>query len=163
VNDPGSVAVAIDGDDDAQLVTADVQEGPVPYVEELSREQCIELLVGAEVGRVVFTVEALPAVIPVNYAVTDGAVVFRTAARSRLARAADRGVLAMEADQIDVATRSGWSVVVTGTAEIAGDPEEIREVARLVQPWIPGPAEVAIRLPLTVLTGRRITGAAGSA
>lgn len=134
-----------------------------PTVDELSRQECLELLGRAVVGRVVFTVNALPAVIPVNFAVTDGAVLFRTRARSRLARAADGSVLAMEADHIDVATRSGWSVVGTGVAEIVDDPQEAQAVSRLVQPWVPDPTEVAVRLPLTVLTGRRITGRHGSA
>lgn len=135
------------------------QGGPGPFVENLSREECVELLAKGVVGRVVFTVDAMPAVTPVNYAVVDGTVVFRTDARSRLARAADAGVLAMEADQIDAATRSGWSVVATGVAEVAEDTDQIRAITRLVQPWVPGPAEVAVRLPMTVLTGRRVTDA----
>jgi hypothetical protein len=51
-------------------------------------------------------------------------------------------------------------VVATGSAEVLHDPVQVGKVAELVHPWAPGPHDVAIRLPLTVITGRRITRAA---
>jgi nitroimidazol reductase NimA-like FMN-containing flavoprotein (pyridoxamine 5'-phosphate oxidase superfamily) len=116
----------------------------------------VRLLSGAVIGRMVFTDGALPAVVPVTFAVDGDAVVCRTTAESRLARAADGAVLALEADELDVARRSGWSVVVTGVAELVTAAEEVRRVGELVQPWAPGDHEVAIRLQTTVLTGRRV-------
>lgn len=152
---------AVDGSVDRPVPGA-APTGPGPYVEEMSREQCVALLERGVVGRVVFTVGALPAVLPVTYAVVDDAVVFRTAEGSRLARAGSGGVLAMQVDEIDAARRSGCSVVATGVAQRIEDQEEFQAVARLVQPWVPGPADAAIRLPLTVLTGRRIVGGGSS-
>jgi nitroimidazol reductase NimA-like FMN-containing flavoprotein (pyridoxamine 5'-phosphate oxidase superfamily) len=105
----------------------------------------------------VFTVSALPAVVPVTFALDGDAVVCRTSSSSRLAQAADGGVLALQADDVDVATRSGWSVVATGQAEVLHDPVEINRIAELVHPWVLGPTDTTIRLPLTVLRGRRIT------
>jgi len=125
---------------------------------ELSASECRELLASAVVGRFVFTIGALPAVVPVAFAIDGGTAVCRTSATSRLARAADGGVIALQADRIDPARRSGWSVVATGVAEIVRDPTEVRRIAGVVQPWVDGPLDVAIRLPLTVLTGRRIGG-----
>jgi len=130
----------------------------VATVSELSREECLTLLASTAVGRMVFTASALPAVVPVTYALDGGAAVCQTASSSRLARAADGGVLALQTYEVDVVTRSGWSVIATGRAEVLHDPVQVRRVADLVQPWVPGSADVAIRLPLTVLTGRRITG-----
>jgi nitroimidazol reductase NimA-like FMN-containing flavoprotein (pyridoxamine 5'-phosphate oxidase superfamily) len=124
--------------------------------EELSEDVCRALLATAAIGRFVFTIGALPAVVPVAFAVDGDSVVCRTSATSRLARAADRGVIALQADDIDGATRSGWSVVGTGLAEIVREPSEVRRIAALVQPWVEGSHDVAIRLPLTVLTGRRV-------
>ena len=91
-------------------------------LESLTREQSIELLSSAVVGRVVFTLSALPAVVPVAFAVLDQAFVLRTSEGTRLAAAADGGVLALEADTIDPGARKGWSVVVTGIAELVTDP-----------------------------------------
>ena len=110
----------------------------------------------AAVGRFVFTVGALPAVVPVTFALDGEVAVCCTSAGSRLARAAAGGVLALQADDIDVASRSGWSVVATGVAEVVRDPAEVSRITGLVRPWVPGTLDVAIRLPLTVLTGRRV-------
>lgn len=125
----------------------------------LSREECLELLARAAIGRFVFTIDALPAVVPLAFALDGAAAVCRTSSTTRLARAADGGVLALQADQIDPSTRTGWSVVGTGLAEVVRDAEEARRIAGLVQPWVEGLHDVAIRLPLTVLTGRRILAA----
>jgi len=124
--------------------------------EVIDREECVRLLSGAVVGRMVFTDGALPAVVPVTFAVDGDAVVCRTTAGSRLARAADGAVLALEADHLDVARRAGWSVVVTGLAEVVTAEDEVRRVGELVQPWAPGDHDVVIRLRTTVLTGRRV-------
>src|SRR5215212_2031773 len=65
-------------------------------LEALSPQEARTLLASATVGRVVFTLAALPAVVPVTFAVYGDAVVMRTADDTRLAAAADGGVLAFE-------------------------------------------------------------------
>jgi uncharacterized protein len=124
----------------------------------LSRRECVGLLAGQQIGRVVFTERALPAVVPVTFAVHDDAVVMCTAADTRLAAAATRGVLAFQVDDIDPSTRSGWSVVVVGVAELVDDHAEQARLRLVLQPWVPGRNVVFIRLPLKVVTGRRIGG-----
>jgi uncharacterized protein len=122
----------------------------------LSHRDCVALLSGAQIGRAVFTERALPAVVPVNFIVQDDAIVMCTAADTRLAAAATRGVLAFQVDDIDPITRSGWSVVVVGVAELVDDPLEQASIRCLLEPWAPGRNEVFVRLPLKVVTGRRI-------
>jgi uncharacterized protein len=129
-------------------------------LELLSRSECVRLLTRTQVGRVVFTVAALPAVIPVTFAVLDDAVVMCTAPDGRLAAAADGGVLTFEIDEIDLSSRTGWSVVVTGLAELVTDSLTRSRIHGAVAPWAPGHLDVFIRLPLTVVTGRRIVAAA---
>lgn len=126
----------------------------------LSRRECVALLANEQIGRVVFTERALPAVVPVTFAIHDDAVVMCTSADTRLAAAATRGVLAFQVDDIDPSTRSGWSVVVVGVADLVDDPVEQARIRLVLQPWAPGRNEVFIRLPLKVVTGRRI-GASG--
>lgn len=128
-------------------------------METLSNRDAVALLASAAVGRVVFTVAALPAVVPITFAVHGDAVVMRTGADTRLASAADGGVLAFEADDVDPVARRGWSVVVTGIAEVVTDPVQRAVIYGLVEPFAPGANDVAVRLPLTVVTGRRVTGA----
>ena len=134
----------------------DLRVSTPPPADHLTREECLDLLAGCQVGRMVFTVDALPAVVPVAIAVDEGSVVCRTSSGSRLARAADGQVLALQVDDIDVHTRSGWSVVATGVAAVVRDGPVARRIAELVQPWVPGHVDVAVRLPLTVVTGRRL-------
>ncbi|WP_037864345.1 pyridoxamine 5'-phosphate oxidase family protein [Streptomyces sp. NRRL S-340] len=127
---------------------------------ELDRQECLRLLVTTVVGRVVHTRQALPAVLPVNYRVgSDGAVLLRTAAASELARAIDGAVVAFEADEVDAATRSGWSVVVTGSASVMSDPAERGHlVADWPPSWVPSPREVFIRIEPELVTGRELVG-----
>ena len=52
----------------------------------------------AQVGRLIFTVNALPAVRLMNFAVVDGLIVLRTAADTAMARKLDDVIVAFEAD-----------------------------------------------------------------
>jgi len=122
----------------------------------LSRRECLELLRTEQVGRVVFTEKALPAIVPVTFVVLDDGIVLATRPGSRLARCARGGVLAFEVDRLDPATRTGWSVVVTAVAEYVADPATEARVRTVLDPWAPGGNNLVLRLPLTVITGRRI-------
>jgi nitroimidazol reductase NimA-like FMN-containing flavoprotein (pyridoxamine 5'-phosphate oxidase superfamily) len=125
-------------------------------LEALSLPEAVALLATAAVGRVVFTVGALPAVVPVTFAVHAGAVVLRTAVGTRLAAAADGSVMSLQADEVDPDARTGWSVVVTGLSELVTDAAARSVIHALVEPWAPGQHEVYVRIPLTVVTGRRV-------
>jgi len=125
-------------------------------LETLSKRDAVALLSTVSVGRVVFTVGALPAIVPVAFAVHGDAIVMRTSPESRLARAAPGGVLAFEVDDVDPATRTGWSVVVTGLASTVSDPAERAVINGMVETFAPGQIDACIRLPLTVVTGRRV-------
>ena len=122
----------------------------------LSRRECLALLRAERVGRVVFSERAMPAVLPVSYAVLGEDVVLATTSGSRLARAALGGVLAFEVDHLDPDTRTGWSVVVTGLALHVVDPIEQSRVLSVLDSWAPGRLDLILRLPSTVVTGRRI-------
>ncbi|MCM3266172.1 pyridoxamine 5'-phosphate oxidase family protein [Streptomyces thermoviolaceus] len=127
---------------------------------ELERRECLELLATAPVGRIVHTRHALPAVLPVNFALDDdAAVLVRTSAASELARAVDGAVVALEADEVDAAAHSGWSVVVTGTAFVITDLAHRRRLAGKVPcSWVPWPEEVVIRIEPELITGRALAG-----
>ncbi|WP_405810248.1 pyridoxamine 5'-phosphate oxidase family protein [Streptomyces sp. NBC_00210] len=102
---------------------------------ELSREAALELLGRVPLGRVAFSYQALPAIRLVNHVVDAGSVVIRTHTGSALlstARVSE--VVAYEADQLDFDTRTGWSVVVTGTATHVSDPVELARYRALAHP-----------------------------
>ncbi|WP_371667259.1 pyridoxamine 5'-phosphate oxidase family protein [Streptomyces sp. NBC_00289] len=127
---------------------------------ELDRQECLRLLAKVPVGRVVYTRRALPAVLPVNFCLDhDAAVLVRTSASSELVHAIDGAVVAFEADEVDVTTHSGWSVVVTGAATAVTDPAEHARLLRNgPRPWVPAPQEVFVRIAPELITGRALVG-----
>lgn len=132
-------------------------------LEVIARAEAVALLETQQVGRLVYTRRALPAVIPVNYAVRGGAVLIWTGSTSSVGRAVRGAVVAFQVDSLDPARRSGWSVTVTGAAHLVTDEAELM-LARIdgPAPWAPGVKEHLIRIPLTTITGRWI-GARGRA
>ena len=66
-------------------------------------------------GRIAVPTVSGPVVVPVNYSVVEGAIVFRTEPGSTRSQASCRQV-AFEVDRIDDAFISGWSVLIRGHA-----------------------------------------------
>src|SRR5215471_3780666 len=104
----------------------EADHGESGEVVRLDRAECLRLLATVPVGRLIFTVNALPVVRPMNFLLDDEQVVVRTAAGS---------IVAFEADQLDPATASGWSVTVTGPAQLITDPAAISRFSSL--PLVP--------------------------
>ncbi|MFD5632917.1 pyridoxamine 5'-phosphate oxidase family protein [Streptomyces sp. NPDC058122] len=129
---------------------------------ELDRQECLRLLAKVPVGRVVYTRQALPAVLPVNFCLdTDDSVVLCTSSDSELVRAIDRVVVAFEADEFDAETRSGWSVVVTGRATVVTDRAEHERLAQVgPTSWMPLRSAVFVRIESEMATGRELRGPA---
>jgi nitroimidazol reductase NimA-like FMN-containing flavoprotein (pyridoxamine 5'-phosphate oxidase superfamily) len=135
-----------------------------PGLEVLARDECMRLLSGAVIGRVVFTASALPAIQPVNFVLDgDGSVVIRTAPGSRLASAARNAVVAFEVDDFDAATHAGWSVIVTGRANLVRDEGDLHRLADLpLHPWAGGHRTEYIRVAPEIVSGRRVAAAAAA-
>jgi len=126
----------------------------------LGRQACLGLLATVPVGRVLYTKQALPTVLPVNFCLdADSSVLLRTSAGSDLVRAVDGAVVAFEADEFDAVTHSGWSVVVTGRASLVTDPAERERLARSgPHSWMPVRDGVFLRIESEMVTGRELTG-----
>lgn len=130
----------------------------------LEPAECRAHLAARGVGRVVLTTEQGPAAIPVNYAVDEDAVVFRTAPGTETARAAGAGAaVSFEVDHIDETLSEGWSVLVTGHAVQVTDQAGQRRLAALAAspPWAGGDRPLWIRIGMERLSGRRIRARAG--
>ncbi|MGP4050632.1 pyridoxamine 5'-phosphate oxidase family protein [Streptomyces sp. 2A115] len=129
----------------------------------LDRQECLRLLAKVPVGRVVYTRQALPAVLPINFSLdADASVLLRTSQDSDLVRAIDGVVVAFEADEFDAATRSGWSVVVTGRATVVTDPAEHDRLTQAgPTSWMPLREAVFVRIESEMVTGRDLKGTRG--
>lgn len=134
-----------------------------PRLRDLGPEECRALLSTHGVGRVAVSAsDGRPAVVPVNYDVVDGAVVFRTAPNSTPAAAVGTEV-AFEVDHIDEATSRGWSVLVVGPASLVTEPGAVRRLTERAHttPWAGGERQMWVSIRPAHLTGRRITPADG--
>jgi hypothetical protein len=126
-------------------------------LEQLSRGECLRLVRQVPVGRIVYTRQALPAVELVNFTLDNGEIVIRTDSSGKLAAATRGAVVAFEADSVDVATHTGWSVTIVGFSRVVTDGEEIRRLERTgPAPWAPGERDHFIRISPTIVNGRRI-------
>jgi nitroimidazol reductase NimA-like FMN-containing flavoprotein (pyridoxamine 5'-phosphate oxidase superfamily) len=106
-------------------------------LETLPFEACLRLLASVPVGRVGFYCDGELVILPVNHALDGQDVVFRTAAGSKLSAAEGKNLVAFEADGYDPPTRSGWSVLVNGRAEVVYDDAEVHRLAGLgLRPWV---------------------------
>lgn len=116
----------------------------------------------AEVGRVALTVGALPEIVPVNFRVVDGTVVFGVHSESVLAREAEGTVVAFQVDSFDPEREGGWHVRAIGTFRLPVSPEELAAAGSLVpQPWARGEeADVVMQIELVVLSGYVLEAAA---
>ena len=97
-----------------------------PRLEILTREECFQLLRGAVVGRIAYVADGMATIIPVNFALFDGDIVFCTANGSTLSWLSMRGRLAFEADESRPADHEGWSVLIRGVAREVTNPDDSR-------------------------------------
>lgn len=130
----------------------------------LDQEQALSLLAGMTVGRVIYTVAALPAVLPVRFRVADdGSLVLGTELRSDLLRAIGGGVIGFESGEIDEADGSGWSVTVLGRAQVDdGTESAVRSEPGTESAGVDVPAQLRIRLHPDLVTGLRLGAATGA-
>jgi nitroimidazol reductase NimA-like FMN-containing flavoprotein (pyridoxamine 5'-phosphate oxidase superfamily) len=123
----------------------------------MDRAECLRLLRAATVGRIAFIERGLPAIQPVNFTVDGNNVIIRTSGGGKLAAAVTGAMVAFEIDEVDPATRSGWSVVVLGHASLVRDIDELVALAGPdSHPWVPGRSDHVIRIKSERITGRRI-------
>ena len=81
-------------------------------LEILPYDECLRLLGTVPVGRISFLADGEIVVLPVNYVMDGQDPVFCTARGSKLSAAEGQDVVAFEADEYDVTTKSGWSVQI---------------------------------------------------
>ncbi|HJP79771.1 MAG TPA: pyridoxamine 5'-phosphate oxidase family protein [Pseudonocardiaceae bacterium] len=119
----------------------------------LDRDECLALLATSDLGRLVYTSQAMPAVQPVRFVLSGDSVLCRVPARSALFAGVFDSVVAFTVDSFAPGLASGWFVTVVGRASYVPDDD-------LSGPspswWVPTQNERAIRIPIESISGRRI-------
>ncbi|MGW0801520.1 helix-turn-helix domain-containing protein [Nonomuraea sp. NPDC002799] len=135
-----------------------------PVLEVLEPEECLRLIAPGGIGRMAFNGSDGPAVLPVNYRLHDGAIVFRTARNGPMDQDLRTGLegvdikIGFEVDRIDEARHEGWSVLVQGPAHHVPEDEVAKVSDADVTPWAGGERHLYIRVVPSRITGRRIRG-----
>lgn len=127
-----------------------------PLVDKLAEPECRELIKPGGVGRIAFELAGRLTVLPVNFAVHQGAVVIRTDPTTAIGRYG-AGPVAFEVDRIDDGMHEGWSILISGTARLA-EPTEVQVLrdALSVEPWVGGERETYLVIEPEQVSGRRI-------
>lgn len=127
-------------------------------LEPMGRAECLLAARSRSIGRVAVTVDALPAIFPVNFAFLDDDVLFRTSTGTKLAAAVRGSVVAFEVDDADAMSHTGWSVLIVGRAETLTRPDELARARTVpLQPWAPGDRGHFVRIRSELVSGRRLT------
>lgn len=122
----------------------------------LTRDECLDRLRSASVGRIAVTHRALPAIVPVNYAMNGSRVLFRTERDGMLARACAGSVVAFEIDELDPAGHGGWSVLVVGMAELLEGSAAVRAAETGLFSAVGPGRDQFVAITVGQLTGRQI-------
>ena len=134
-------------------------------IEELDEAECRRLIEPGGVGRLAFEGRYDLTVLPVNYKMHNGAIVFRTAAHSSTDEDLRTGIgianaeykVAFEVDSFSKESEEGWSVLVQGPAHHVDEEDERADVEQTgVQPWAGQERQHYIRITPSRITGRRV-------
>jgi len=130
---------------------------PRTWLEILGTEACWSLLERTSVGRLAVVTDNHPQIFPVNFATHDRTIVFRTEVGSKLATLDGNPHVCFEIDELDVAGKHGWSVLVQGQAAAVRSPAELQDLHALgLEFWAVGDKPTFVRITPTIVSGRRI-------
>ncbi|WP_240607121.1 pyridoxamine 5'-phosphate oxidase family protein [Cryobacterium aureum] len=125
-------------------------------MQNLSEEECWNVLLSASLGRLAVAVGGIPDIFPVNFVAADRHLLFRTASGTKLIELTVNNRVAFETD--GVGRDDAWSVVVHGTARALDTQREIDDAAALpLRPLIPTVKPVFVEIVPESITGRRFS------
>ncbi len=125
--------------------------------EPITQGDCIRLLGSAAIGRLALSIHALPVVLPCSFGLALDGIVIRTGGGPEFDQACDQAVVAFEVDGFDPILETGWTVLVQGLATVLTGPLELDVASQLeLAPWGDPPGESFVRVPLDLVTGRRL-------
>lgn len=106
-----------------------------------------------EVGRLATVLDNKAHIFPINFCIDGESVIFRTAEGSKLDEILKNNAVAFEADGWD--EEAGWSVILTGNAQLITDEDELRRAQMApLRPWVPTVKTNWVRIEPDEISGR---------
>lgn len=121
-------------------------------VNELSTDECWQMLREEEFGRLAFRLVDEIHITPINYAVDGETLLFRTAEGNKLLSVAMGSEVAFEIDRYD--EEFARSVVIRGTARQLPEDEEHRSENIPLRPWVATLKYNVVEIIPRVISGR---------
>ncbi len=118
----------------------------------LPEEEAWEFLRGRELGRLAYHLVGEVHIVPVNYVVSEGRLVFRTAPGSKLLGVVMNRDVAFEVDAFD--DDEATSVVARGTAELLRDEDADRAAMLPLRSWVPTDKDEFVAIEVREISGR---------
>lgn len=121
-------------------------------------DECLERLAEATVGRFAFPLDGEISVLPVAHTLDGVDVCFRTRGDSKIEAAVDKERVAYEVDDWDVETRTGWSVLVQGTAVLVTEASDLKRLeGNAARSWVDLKGSYTwVRVRTQSITGRAL-------
>jgi hypothetical protein len=134
---------------------SDSGDGIHGHLVDLSDDECWQLLVTGAVGRIAWVRANRPFVIPVNFTVEGTTIHIHSAPYSALVQEVDDNQVAFQVDDIDIASRSGWTVTAQGRAEVRYR-GAMTPSGPAVDVWPAGAKAATVAIEVAEISGRRL-------
>jgi len=96
----------------------------------------MDLLAAKSVGRIAYAVDKGARILPVNYVLSNDAIIFRTIPFGEISHHALEAMCAFEVDETDEFFQAGWSVVAVGRLQLATEEDfASMRYGKLPEPW----------------------------
>lgn len=137
-----------------------MQEPEPTSVRHLSRAESLDLLQHrAYIGRLGFIAGGHPMILPVNYAADNDTIVFCTMPGTKLSAVGAGAEVVFEVDMNSPEYRSGWSVIVRGTAREITDARKLDGLRwGALRSWAVRSTEHWVEISIDEISGRMIHG-----
>lgn len=126
-------------------------------LEVIGLDECLTLLASRPYGRLAYLDAGSPSIVPVNHLVGGSSIVISSLDGGKLGAAIFERAVAFELDDLDFTTRSGWSVLVRGRAEVV-DEADTEGYEKWLDSWAvrEGARTTWVRIVADEVSGRRL-------
>lgn len=134
----------------------DFDDSEERHFDAMGRQQCLDLIESHHLAHIAWQAADLPQILPISYAMHQGSVYFRTLPDGLLAELAQPTSVALEVDDLDQQTRTGWSIVLHGHSSAVREPDELTDLwaSDSLVPWASGNRTLFIRIRPDRIEGR---------